>query len=223
VEVVVRSAQSPQTIIDQNDMKYFNISILAAAVLAVGLLVSHAADGPMRYVGEFHGNASGLSNVPGSAITGTIPDLHVANFTSDHVIAGAIDGGVTTAGTNVITATNAFLGPIVSSGTNTFSGPNTLSGNNLLTGSNHLTGPITFAGTNSFSAPNTFTGANTSSGSNTYSTSDRFSGLIAPSNSWTAAIPILNEGDCLLRSSNGVPYIIQLLGGTTNILNIVTP
>lgn len=47
------------------------------------------------------------------------------------------------------------------------------------------------------------------------------SGMIVPSNSWTFTIPDLAEGDNLYLSSNGIPHVVYLIGGVTNIIRLV--
>lgn len=47
------------------------------------------------------------------------------------------------------------------------------------------------------------------------------SGMIVPSNSWTFTLPDLQEGDNLYLSSNGIPHVIYLIGGVTNIARLV--
>lgn len=47
------------------------------------------------------------------------------------------------------------------------------------------------------------------------------SGYLVPSNSWTADFPSMNEGDNLYLSSNGIPHVIYLIGGVTNIVRLV--
>lgn len=47
------------------------------------------------------------------------------------------------------------------------------------------------------------------------------SGMIIPSNSWTYTLPALNEGDNMYLNSNGIPHVLYVIGGVTNIIRLV--